>query len=315
MKVLITGIAGFIGYHTAIKFKQLGHDVIGFDNFNNIVYDSSIKKDRRKLLVGEHNIHVFDADLRNQHELDLIFNLFAADLVIHLAAHAGVRVSLDCPIEYIDNNINGTQCLINALERHNVHNVIYASTSCVMEGNPLPWGPDEKLGHQLSPYGYSKQTNENQFHTSKIKNAVGLRFFTVYGPWGRPDMALYSFADNIINDRPIDVYNNGDMKRDFTYVDDIVQGIELVSRNMTNRDIYCIGYGQQVQLMDFITHIEQNLGKQAEKIYKPRHPADALETWSDISKLQKLGYKPTTPISVGVANFIDWFRNYNGRNR
>lgn len=314
MKVLITGIAGFIGYHTAIKFKQLGHEVVGFDNFNNIVYDNSIKQARADLLVNNHNIRYAHGDLRDSGQLDTMLSFFNPDLVIHLAAHAGVRVSLDCPTEYIENNIKGTQSLIDALERHNIKNVIYASTSCVMEGNPLPWGPDEKLGPQLSPYGYSKQTNENQFHTSRIENAVGLRFFTVYGPWGRPDMALYSFADNITNGRPIDVYNNGDMKRDFTYVDDIVQGIELVSRNMTNRDIYCIGYGQQVQLMDFITHIEENLGKQAEKIYKPRHPADALETWSDVSKLQKLGYKPTTPISVGVANFIEWFRNYNGRN-
>lgn len=315
MKVLITGIAGFIGYHTAIRFSQLGHEVTGFDNFNDTVYDSSIKRDRANLLFDNYNISCVMGDLKDVLSIETIVGSFNPDLVIHLAAHAGVRVSLDCPGEYIDNNVKGTQNLIDVLEKHNIKNVIYASTSCIMEGNNLPWGPDDKLGPQLSPYAYSKQTNENQFHISKIKNAVGLRFFTVYGPWGRPDMALYTFADNITNGRPIDVYNNGDMKRDFTYVDDIVQGIELVSRNITKRDIYCIGYGQQVQLMEFINHIEQNIGKQAQKIFKPRHPADALETWSDTSKLQALGYKPTTPISVGVANFIDWFRNYNGRNR
>jgi len=183
-----------------------------------------------------------------------------------------------------------------------------------MEGNPLPWSPDEKLGKQLSPYGFSKQTNENQFHISKIKNAVCLRFFTVYGPWGRPDMALYSFTQNIMNDKPITVYNNGNMIRDFTYVDDIVSGIEIVSRNMSERETYCIGNGQQVQLMDFISCIEKNLGKTATKEFAPRHPADALETWSDTTKLQALGYKADTPIEKGVENFLQWYRNYYGRN-
>ncbi len=313
MKVLITGIAGFIGYHTAIKFKQLGHDVAGFDNFNNVVYDNNIKHARVKEL-RKHNIFILDVDLVKDMGgmLDELIHNEMPDLVIHLAAHAGVRVSLDNPIEYIQNNIIGTQNLITVCEEAGIQNVIYASTSCVMEGNDLPWGPDEKLNMQLSPYGYSKQTNENQFNISAIKNAVGLRFFTVYGPWGRPDMALYTFAEKIINNEPIDVYNNGDMKRDFTYIDDIVQGIEIVSRNMTKRDVYCIGYGKQVQLMDFISHIENSLDRTAIKVYKPKHPADALETWSDISKLEKLGYKPTVPVSTGVSNFIDWFKNYVG---
>ena len=311
MKVLITGIAGFIGYHTAIKFKQLGHDVAGFDNFNSVVYDNDIKEARASQL-RKHNIFFLDVDLVKDMGgmLDELIHNEMPDLVIHLAAHAGVRASMDNAAEYIQNNIIGTQNLIDVCEAAGVQNVIYASTSCVMEGNPLPWSPDEKLGNQLSPYGYSKQTNENQFNISAIKNAVALRFFTVYGPWGRPDMALYTFAKKISNDQPIDVYNNGDMKRDFTYIDDIVQGIEIVSRNMTERETYCIGYGKQVQLMDFISHIETNLGKTATKVYKPRHPADALETWSDISKLEKLGYKPTTPIATGVANFIEWFKTY-----
>ena len=311
MKVLITGIAGFIGYHTALKFKQLGHDVVGIDNFNSVVYSSAIKFDRANRLL-QNGVLVHKADLLHDTStvLDAVFSAEKPDIVIHLAAHAGVRTSMDNAVEYVQNNIIGTQNLINSCERAKIDNMIYASTSCVMEGNPLPWSPNEKLGKQLSPYGYSKQTNENQFNISSIKNAVGLRFFTVYGPWGRPDMALYTFAQKISSDQPIDVYNNGDMKRDFTYVDDIVQGIEIVSRNMTERDIYCIGYGKQVQLMEFIHHIETNLGKTATKVYKPRHPADALETWSDTSKLEQLGYKPTTPISIGVANFIEWFKNY-----
>jgi len=310
MKVMITGMVGFIGMHTALKFNELGHHVIGFDNYNSVVYDNDIKS-ARALELGKNYIYVDDIDLCHR---DTLFNYIInhePDLVIHLAAHAGVRVSMNNSVEYIKNNIIGTQNLIDACEAAGVENVIYASTSCLMEGNPLPWGPDEKIGKQLSPYGYSKQTNENQFHTSKIKNAVCLRFFTVYGPWGRPDMALYTFANNIRSGKPITVYNNGDMKRDFTYVDDIVQGIEIVSRNMTERDTYCIGYGEQVQLMDFIDCIERELSNEkAIKDYAPRHPADALETWSDTSKLQALGYKPTTSIADGVKKFIDWFRNY-----
>tara|TARA_B100000900_G_C20158180_1_gene544774 strand:- start:4 stop:600 length:597 start_codon:yes stop_codon:yes gene_type:complete len=187
-----------------------------------------------------------------------------------------------------------------------------------MEGNPLPWAPDEKLGPQLNPYGYSKQTNENQFQTSSIHNAICLRFFTVYGPWGRPDMALFDFTKSILEDKPIKVFNNGDMKRDFTYVDDIVQGIEIISTHLSTRGIhfgsmretYCLGYGKQVELMEFIDHIETNLGKKAEKIMAPKHPADALETWSDTSKLQKLGYNPSTPVSEGVKKFVEWYKNY-----
>lgn len=310
MKVMITGIAGFIGMHTAIRFKELGWEVSGFDNFNDIVYDQQIKRDRAANLADHYQITVAEHDLSSDWQMDMVMESTRPDLVIHLAAHAGVRVSMDQPREYIDNNVTGTQNLINACEKAGVKNVIYASTSCTMEGNPLPWGPDENLGKQLSPYGWTKQTNENQFHTSNIPNAVCLRFFTVYGPWGRPDMALYSFTNNIINDKPITVYNNGDMKRDFTYVDDIVQGIEIIASNMTERETYCIGFGQQVDLMDFINHIESNLGKTATKEFAPRHPADALETWSDTTKLQELGYNPSTPVGDGVRNFVEWYKNY-----
>lgn len=314
MKVLITGMAGFIGYHTARKFHELGHDVYGIDNFNAVVYDKLIKEDRANKLYNDYKIPCINTNLNFEQGMFPYMDNIKPDLVIHLAAHPGVRVSMDIPNEYITNNIGGTQNLIRCCEKVGVENVIYASTSCTMHGNPLPWSPDEKLGPQLSPYGYTKQTNENQFLISKIKNAVALRFFTVYGPWGRPDMALYSFTENILKDKPIDVYNDGNMIRDFTYVDDIVQGIEIVSRNMSERETYCIGNGRQVQLMDFIEEIEKNLGKKAIKNYMPRHPADALETWSDTTKLQALGYEPKTPIEEGVEKFVQWHRNYYGRN-
>jgi UDP-glucuronate 4-epimerase len=310
-KVFITGIAGFIGFHTALKYHENGWSVCGADNFNDY-YDPSLKENRKDLLIDK-GIQVVRMDIRSD-DLSALVKKIQPDLVIHLAAAAGVRVSLAQPTYYIDNNIRGTQCLIEACEEAGVENVIYASTSCVMEGNPLPWNEVDNPGRQLSPYGYTKLTNENQFHVSKIKNAVCIRFFTVYGPYGRPDMALFTFTKNILNDDPIIVYNNGDMKRDFTYVDDIVQGVWLVSQNMTNRDLYCLGNGTQVNLMDFIHEIEKNLGKTAEKDFQPRHPADALETWSDTTKIEKLGYKSATPVAVGVKNFVQWYRNYYGKN-
>ena len=306
--VFITGVAGFIGFHTALKYKANGWDVWGVDNFNDY-YDADLKEFRASVLWDE-GVNIGRMDIRSK---DMTSYMMEAqpDLVIHLAASAGVRVSLDEPEYYIDNNIRGTQCVINSCEAVAVENVIYASTSAVMEGNPLPWNEVDKPGHQLSPYGYTKLTNEHQFHVSKILNAVCLRFFTVYGPYGRPDMALFTFTKNIIDGKPITVYNNGDMKRDFTYIDDIVQGIWLVSQNMTPRDTYCIGNGKQVDLMDFIREIEKNVGNgQATYDFQPAHPADEKETWSETTKIQKLGYTSTTDIADGVRNFVEWYKGY-----
>jgi len=307
-KVFITGIAGFIGFHTALKYKANGWEVSGVDNFNDY-YDPGLKESRKEILWSK-DINVVNMDIRSK-DLTSLMVEFQPDLVIHLAASAGVRVSLEEPLQYIDNNIHGTQCVINSCETAGVDNVIYASTSCTMEGNPLPWNETDKVGAQLSPYGYTKLTNEHQFHVSKIKNAVCLRFFTVYGPYGRPDMALFTFTKNILEDKPITVYNNGDMKRDFTYVDDIVQGVWLVSQNMTPRDTYCLGNGVQVELMDFIREIEKNVGNgQATYDFQPAHPADAKETWSDTTKISQLGYASTTDVAHGVRNFVEWYKEY-----
>jgi UDP-glucuronate 4-epimerase len=311
-KVVITGMAGFIGFHTAIQFSE-DYDVMGFDNFNNY-YDPKLKINRADHLKDKYGIECSEIDLRNKDDVSDFIWFTKPDLVIHLAAMAGVRYSMDNAQEYIDNNVTGTLNLIQACEASNVPNIIYASTSCTMHGNSLPWKESDKLGHQLSPYGYTKQLNEHMFHISKIPNAVGLRFFTVYGPWGRPDMALFNFTENITAGNPIYVFNDGNMKRDFTYVDDIVDGITIVSNNMTNRDIYNIGNGKQVELMDFVNYIEDNLGLQANINFKPKHPADAQETWSDCTKLKQLGYNPKTPVEVGVKEFVQWYRNYYGRN-
>jgi UDP-glucuronate 4-epimerase len=308
MKIFITGIAGFIGFHTALKLSRTGHFVVGMDNFNTY-YDPSLKYARAEILE-ENNIICKTADLRHKNEIDALIFEYKPDLVIHLAAMAGVRHSMNNPKEYIDNNIIGSMNLIEVCETYNVENVIYASTSCVMHGCELPWGEHDTFKLQINPYGYTKLINESQFHISNISNAVGLRFFTVYGPYGRPDMALFDFTKNIIAGNEITLFNYGDMKRDFTYVDDIVQAIELVANNMTNRDMYCVGYGEQIQLERFVDAIEFSLGTTVKRKYGPKHPADAKETWSDTTKLQKLGYSPNTSIEIGVDNFVKWYRKF-----
>jgi UDP-glucuronate 4-epimerase len=309
MKVMITGMAGFIGFHTALHFKQAGHFVTGFDNFNSY-YDPSLKMKRAGKLNVDHGIICRNMDLKNLDDFSDWMKDVKPDLVVHLGAMAGVRYSMDNPQEYVDNNVTGSLNLIKACEEAGVENVIYASTSCVMHGNPLPWKEDDYLYQQINPYGYTKCINESQFAISKIPNAVGMRFFTVYGPWGRPDMALFDFTKNILAGNEITLFNYGDMKRDFTYIDDIVQGIWLVANNMTPRDMYNIGYGKQVELERFVTAIETSLGKKANKNYGPKHPADATETWSDTTKLQKLGYSPSTPIEEGVDNFVKWYMEH-----
>ena len=306
MKILITGAAGFIGYHTALKFKELGHNVVGFDNFNDY-YDPWLKRLREKNL-NEKNVFVINGDLTLKGEIDAAIENENPDFVIHLGAMAGVRYSTEHPEEYIDNNMMGTNNLIKAMERKGTKNVIFASTSCVMHGHELPWKEEPLLHPQINAYGYSKMVNESQFKISKIPNAVGMRFFTVYGPYGRPDMALFDFTKNILANKPITLYNYGKMKRDFTYVDDIVHGIECVFNNMTPRDMYNIGRGEQVELMRFVIAIEDALDRKAIIEYGPKHPADAVETWSDTTKLKSIGYNPKTSIEEGVQNFVNWYR-------
>ena len=315
MNICITGGAGFIAFHLANKLKSAGHQVSGFDNFNDY-YDPKLKYARVDELE-KNDIYIDTGDLQDKDTLAQYFEFNDFDIVMHLAAYAGVRHSLEQPDKYIHNNVVGTHNLIEACQNAGIKKVVYASTSCVMAGNNLPWSEDEKLGYQLNPYGYTKATNESQFMASTLESAIGLRFFTVYGPWGRPDMALFDFTNKIVNNETITLFNHGDMIRDFTYVDDIVQGIEIVlNRAMNNnvKEIYNIGYGEQVKLLDFVEHIEFQLGRTSSKKYVPKHPADTYATWSDTSKLQALGYKPTVPIDVGVTAFINWYKSYYGVN-
>ena len=309
MRIYITGAAGMIGFHTAKKLKEAGHDIVGIDNYNDY-YDVALKIARSdELKKFDVNVEVADINGLNWRAVG-----DDCDAVIHLAAYANPRHAMEMPEPYIETNIAGTQQLITGLEQSKTP-VLYASSSCVMHGQPLPWNEHDKGGYQNNPYGWSTYVNECQFNHSTLSKTAGLRFFTVYGPYGRPDMALYKFATNIVNGEEIMAYNNGDMQRDFTYVDDIVQGIELVFNNMMDgqdvqHEIFNIGYGKKVQLMDFIRLIEQELGRKADINYQPFHPADTPVTWSDTSKIQKLGYNPTMPIENGVANFIEWFKEY-----
>lgn len=312
MKYYITGINGFIGFTLAKKLSELGHDVTGIDNMNHY-YDVALKTARNRILKDEYKVRSYYGNVLSNSDLDHTFSKEKPDVVIHLAAYAGIRNSLENPNLYINNNIYGTQNLINVCEKYGVEKVLYASTSSVMANNNIwPWNEQERLGDMLSPYAYTKQSNEHQFKISKIKNTVGLRFFTVYGPWGRPDMALFTFANKIVKGEAIDIYNYGDMKRDFTYVDDIVQGIfGLLEEIPEGDEIYNIGYGKQVGLMEFITEIEENLGRSAEKNFLPMHPADSKETWADISKLvNRTGYDPKTSVVEGVKEFIDWYKSF-----
>lgn len=318
-KIFITGIAGMIGYHTAKRLLAEGHEVHGIDNFNDY-YEVELKEERARLLTEKHGLDSKNLISEDIQHAPWSTMLEGVDLVIHLAAYANPRHAMDEPQPYIDTNITGTQRIIEGAEEQEVP-VVYASSSCVMHGQPLPWNEHDRPEHQNNPYGWSKRANECQFmHSKNIPFSAGLRFFTVYGPYGRPDMALFKFTSSIVKGEPIELYNYGDMKRDFTYVDDIVEGIKLVSDNILNgtqsekHEIFNIGYGAQVNLVDFVDHIEKNLDRKAERKLVPAHPADTPETWSDTTKLQKLGYKPTTSIEEGVAKFVEWYKSYYGVN-
>jgi UDP-glucuronate 4-epimerase len=296
-KIYITGIAGFIGFHMAERLAIAGYEVGGVDNFNDY-YDPQLKRDRALLLETKFGIKTYD------HDIEIIpwrHHLENYDAVIHLAAHAGVRHSLDHPQMYIDTNISATQRLIHACEEYEIP-VVYASSSTVDSDH-------------LNPYAWSKYVNEKQFESSKLLSA-GLRFFTVYGEYGRPDMALGLFTQAIAQGKPIDVYNDGDMQRDFTYVGDLVDGIGIILENIlltpaiNHHEIYNLGTGKSNELMDYIECIENELGRVAQKNFLPMHPADVKSTQADITKIQGLGYSPTTTIQEGVKHYTDWFKEY-----
>ena len=308
MKIFITGISGFIGFHTALKLSQ-DHEVLGVDSFND-TYDVSLKRSRQKILE-ERNIKIIERDIMDFDFYDYIKDV---DAVIHLAGYSNVRVSLEDPLDYVINNIAVTQRLIESCEIFKIEKVLYASTSCVMEGQELPWKDTTKEHyHPSSPYGWSKYVNECQFKSSKIPKHYGMRFFTVYGPYGRPDMAVHSFTKDIIEGNKLTIYGHGKMKRDFTYIDDAVNAILVLLGNNEKSNIYNIANSQSVYIMDMVVAIETNLGIKGHYNLVDKHPAEVMQTWGDISTMRYMGYDPKVHYTRGIEKFVTWYKQYYGK--
>ncbi|NDI97597.1 NAD-dependent epimerase [Flavobacterium sp. LaA7.5] len=333
MKILVTGAAGFIGYHLSEKLLSLGHTVVGLDNINDY-YDVNLKLARLKqlgieqveynvLLSGSiHNdkFKFIKLNLEDREAINKLFEKEQFDSICNLAAQAGVRYSIENPHAYIESNIVGFINILEACRNYNVKKIVYASSSSVYGLNDkIPFSTDDSVDNPVSLYAATKKSNELMAHTYShlfgIKT-IGLRFFTVYGPWGRPDMAMFLFTDAVFNDKPINVFNKGNLSRDFTYIDDIVEGVvaTLLQENDPNAplyELYNIGNSQPVKLMDFISEIEKVTGKTAAKNYLPMQPGDVEKTWADTSGLEKtFNYKPSTGIDVGVKEFVNWYRAY-----
>ncbi|MEE1896844.1 NAD-dependent epimerase [Flavobacterium rakeshii] len=332
MKVLVTGAAGFIGYHLCERLLVLGHEVIGLDNINDY-YDVKLKLDRLgrlgilkapelKLVSGEIHGDKFKFVKMNLEDKINLPNLFAHhnfDIVCNLAAQAGVRYSLEHPFTYVESNIVGFLNLLECCRDFSVKKLIYASSSSVYGLNDkIPFSTDDNVDYPISLYAATKKSNELMAHTYSHLfgiNTIGLRFFTVYGPWGRPDMAMFLFTDAILNDKPIKVFNEGNLSRDFTYIEDIVKGIVATliedRKDLALYQLYNIGNSKPVKLLDFILEIEKCTGKKADMQMLPMQPGDVEKTWADISGLKEaFGYKPDTSISYGVRKFVEWYKKY-----
>lgn len=337
MKILITGAAGFIGFHTCKKFTEQEFDVLGLDSISDY-YDVRLKYDRLKLLgISEENpveekkyqsqthenFRFIKTELENKSIIDKIFKEEQFDIVINLAAQAGVGHSLKNPYQYINSNITGFLNILEACVRNNINHLIYASSSSVYGLNEkIPFSTTDRTDTPISMYAVSKKTNELMAHSYSHLYGIpvsGLRFFNVYGPWGRPDMALFLFTKAILENQPIKVFNNGKMLRDFTYIDDITEGIFRVTNHIPQKKsdgkapfrIFNIGNNSPVLLTDFITAIEEELGTIAEKIYLPIQPGEVPTTFADVDDLvHEVNYKPATSVKTGIKNFIHWYRNY-----
>ena len=332
MKILVTGAAGFIGFHTATQLLERGDTVVGLDNFNDY-YDVSLKQARAAILDKFDRFSMHRIDLADREAMEALFASEKFDKVVHLAAQAGVRYSIENPHAYIDSNIVGTLHVLEGCRHHDVAHLVYASSSSVYGANTtMPFSIHQNVDHPLALYGATKKATELMAHTySNLYQlpTTGLRFFTVYGPFGRPDMALFLFTKNILAGKPIDVFNFGKHRRDFTYIDDIVEGvIRALDHTATpNEDwdpaapdpgtsrapyrIYNIGNQQPVELMDYIGAIETCLGKTATKNLLPLQPGDVPDTWADTGELAAdVGYQPSTPVAVGVKKFIEWYLEF-----
>jgi UDP-glucuronate 4-epimerase len=313
MKILITGGAGFIGSNLTKKLIDRGDTIVIIDNFNDY-YEPQLKEDRLKKYLKGYKFKLYRGDIRDVKLLEKIFKKEKIDKIVHLAAMAGVRYSLENPQLYYDVNVLGTQNMLDMAVKHGIKNFVYASSSSVYGNNKkLPFSESDSVDMPISPYAASKKSNELQAHVfSHIYKlpTTGLRFFTVYGPWGRPDMALFGFTKSIIEGKEIQVFNHGNMTRNFTFVDDIVSGIMTVLDANLPCAVMNIGGDKEEKLTRFIEVIEKNVGKVAKKKMLPMQPGDVPATVADIKKLRKLGWKPTTRIEKGIESFVIWYKEY-----
>jgi UDP-glucuronate 4-epimerase len=313
VKVLVTGVAGFIGMHCAQRLTARGDEVVGVDNLSPY-YSVQLKRDRLKQL----QIEFREVDIAHAPGLHEIFENTKPDRVLHLAAQPGVRYSLENPAAYVESNLVGFANLLECCRRRPPGHLVFASSSSVYGSNPeLPWSESQNVDHPLSLYAATKKSNELMAHAYSHLfglHATALRYFTVYGPWGRPDMSPMLFARAILDQKPIQVFNHGDMQRDFTYVDDIVEGTLRVLDRPQRYAVYNIGNHQAVGLLDYIAALERALGKKARLEMKPMQPGDIKATYADTAALARaVGFAPATALEQGLQRFADWFRQYYGR--
>ncbi len=332
-KILITGAAGFIGFHLSkylLETKE--YKVIGIDNINDY-YSTKLKEDRLEILKKYENFDFYKIDLKEKEKIDELFEKEKFDYVVNLAAQAGVRYSITNPYAYVDSNLIGFVNILEACRNNPVKHLLYASSSSVYGGNKIvPFSTDHNVDHPVSLYAATKKSNELMAHAYSHLYKIpttGLRFFTVYGPWGRPDMAYFSFTKNIMEGKPIKVFNHGKMERDFTYIDDIVEAMyklinkipkenkdwdekkDSISESFAPYKIYNIGNNSPVPLMEFINILEEKIGKKAEKIYLDMQPGDVLRTYADTSDLEKeINFKPSTKLADGLERFVEWYKEY-----
>lgn len=331
-KVLVTGAAGFIGFHISKRLLKEGYTVVGIDNINSY-YSTELKYDRLNILKKSRHFSFQKIDISRSSALESVFADNEFDLVYHLAAQAGVRYSLDHPEEYIQSNLKGFANMLECCRNHPVKHLIFASSSSVYGLNTKqPYSVSDRVDHPVSLYAATKKSNELMAHAyANLYDlpVTGLRFFTVYGPWGRPDMAYFKFVKRISNDEVIDIYNEGDMSRDFTYIDDIVESLYRLRNKVPDQNlewepehgnpgtskapyrIFNIGNNEPVHLMEFVNVIQEELGREARINYMPMQPGDVKRTWADSSELCRVtGYTPKTSIREGISSFVNWYRQY-----
>ena len=324
MTILLTGIAGFIGSHLARNLLTRGDKILGIDNISDY-YDVNLKYDRLNILKKYKNFIFEKVDISNYSDLEKIIKKHKVSKICHLAAQAGVRYSLEAPMEYIKSNIVGHLNMLEICRNYEIKNIVYASSSSVYGGNTkVPFSVSDRVDSPVSLYAATKRSDELMSYTYNHLygiNTIGLRFFTVYGPWGRPDMATWIFTKKIINDEPIEVFNNGNMERDFTYIDDIINGTISIldsckdDSNESFSKVYNIGNNKPENLLNFITLIEENLGKKAIKIMKPLQKGDVANTYADIKDIQAdYNFIPKTKLVEGIPRFIEWFKSYHNLN-